>query len=196
MTVAMIMEAVAVLGWKIPPRHTGLIHTNMDQMPTKEAVVARMSGRMPRSERTRSDRTPVGIHLGAGMAAVLVALIVAGMIPASVGAGRLAPVAVALIVTGAYTVDPAAVAFVATVAHLLVIGFLVNRYGVLTWHGAPDMYRLLAIVVSAGAGLLLGAVRRRVRRPPPLVVPAEWIATHAGVAKAIKNVNKEEFPGG
>jgi hypothetical protein len=26
----MIMEAVAVLGWQILPRHTGLIHTNMD----------------------------------------------------------------------------------------------------------------------------------------------------------------------
>jgi hypothetical protein len=30
MTVAMIMEAVAVLGWQILPCHTGLIHTNMD----------------------------------------------------------------------------------------------------------------------------------------------------------------------
>jgi hypothetical protein len=158
--------------------------------------VARMSGRMPRLERTRSDRTPVGIHLGAGMAAVLVAMIVAAMIPTSVGAGRLAPVAVALIVTGAYTVDPAAVAFVATVAYLLVIGFLVNRYGILTWHGAPDMYRLLAIVVSAGAGLLLGAVRRRACRPPPLVVPAKWVATHVGVPNALKSINKEEFPGG
>jgi hypothetical protein len=158
--------------------------------------VARVSGRMPRSERTRSDRTPVGIQLGAGMAAVLVALIVAAMIPASVGVGRLAPVAVALIVTGVYMVDPAAVAFVAIVAYLLVIGFLVNRYGVLTWHGAPDMYRLLAIAVSAGAGQLLGAVRRRVRRPPPLVIPAEWIATQAGVPKAMKSINKEEFPGG
>ena len=160
--------------------------------------MARRSGRAPRSERrTRSDETPVGINIGLGMVAVLAATMLAAMLPASAGGWHLVPVAVAMVGIGAWTVDPVAVTFVTAVANLLVIGFLVNRYGVLTWDGAPDMFRSVAIAVSASAGLLLGAVRRRMRRPPPpLIVPAEWVASHAGAPQASKSINKEEFPRG
>jgi hypothetical protein len=110
------------------------------------------------------------------MVAAVAATMLAAVLPGSAGAWRLVPVAAALFVLGALTVDSAAVAFVATVAYLLVTGFLVNQYGVLTWHGMPDIYRLFVIAVSAGAGLMVGAVRRWRRRPRPLIVPPEWVA--------------------
>jgi hypothetical protein len=145
---------------------------------------------MPRSERrVDSDRTPVGIHIAAGMATVLAAVVAAAMLPApaepdsavfAAGWWRLVPVAAALLVFGAVTVAPAAVAFVATVAYLLVTGFLVDRYGVLTWHGAPDIYRLLVIVISAGAGLAVGAGWRWMRRRRRLLVPPEWGRSDGG----------------
>jgi hypothetical protein len=117
---------------------------------------------------------PFGIRVGAGVVVVLVAVAAGAAVPVSAGAWRVAPVALVLAVFAAATVDPAAVMVVTIVAYLLVIGFLVNRYGVLTWHGAPDMYRLTEIVGGAGAGLALGAVHRWMRRPAPLTVPAEW----------------------
>jgi hypothetical protein len=159
--------------------------------------VARMSGRIPRSEsRIRRDKAPVGIHVGVGMVVVLVALMVAAMLPSSAGGWRLTPVAAALVVIGAGTVDPAAVAVVASLAYLLVIGFLVNRYGVLSWHGTSDIYRSAVIAAAAGAGLVVGVVRRWIRRPRSLVVPPEWVVGIAAESRPLTWMNKEEFPGG
>jgi predicted membrane protein len=110
------------------------------------------------------------------MVAVLGAMMLAAMVPVSAGSWRLVPVAAALFVIGAVTVDSAAVACVAALAYLFVAGFLVNQYGVLTWHGMPDIYRLVVIAISASAGLMVGALRRWSRRPRPLMVPPEWVA--------------------
>jgi hypothetical protein len=159
-------------------------------------VVLKMSGRMPRSERqVESYRTPVGIDLGAGTVMVLVGVVVAAMLPASAGWWRLVPVVVALVVFSALTVYPTAVAFVATVAYLLVLGFLVDRYGVLAWHGVPDIHRLLVIVLSADAGFAFGLGRRWMRRRRPLLVPAEWAAPTTG-AKTLTCMDEEDIPGG
>jgi hypothetical protein len=155
-----------------------------------------MTGQMHRSERrARSDRTPVGINIGLGMVAVVAAMMLAAVLPASSGGWRLVPVAAALVVVGMCTVDAAAVAFVSTVAYLLVIGFLVNRYGVLTWHGTPDMYRLLVIAISGVAGLVVGALWRWTRRPGRLTVPAEWVVEAPRLRTALTRINKEEVPG-
>jgi len=156
--------------------------------------MAKMPGRMPRSERYRSEATPVGINIGLGVAVVLTAVIVAALVPASAGAWRLVPVAVALVVAGGATADPTAMAYVATAAYLLAVGFLVNRYGVLTWDGMGDIYRLVVIMASAGFGLLLGAGWRRSRRPPPLIVPPAWVAQAAAQPRASQGTNKEEAP--
>lgn len=158
--------------------------------------MAKRSGRVPRTERVRLDRTPVGITIGLGVIGVVAAVEVAAMLPASAGLWRLAPPAAALAVLGAGTADPVAVAAVAGLCCLVVNGFLVNRFGVLTWHGTPDMYRLLVVAVSAGAGLLVGAVRQWRRRPRPLIVPPEWTVAVAADSRALSWMNKEEVPGG
>ena len=111
--------------------------------------------------------------------AVLAAVMVAGLLPASAGGWRLLPVAAVLVVLGARTVDPVAVAVVAGLAYLLVVGFLVNHYGVLTWHVMADTYRLMTIFVPAGAGLAIGAVRHRLRRRRRFVFPR--VGRRAGV---------------
>lgn len=152
--------------------------------------------RAPRSERrTSSDDTPVGIHIATGAVAVVAALSVAATMPASAGAVRLTPLAAVVFTAGLLTVDAIAVAALAVLAYLLFIGFLVNQFGVLSWHGSPDAYRLLAIAVPAGAGLLVGAVRRHSRRPPALTVPPAWTAAVVRRPRALTSINKEEFPG-
>ena len=164
--------------------------------------MASSSGHAPRSERRiGSDRTPVGIHIATGAVVVLAAMMLAAMLPTTSGAWRLVPVATALFAIAAFTVDPIAVAAVAVLAYLLVIGFLVNRFGELTWHGTPDAYRLLAIAVPAGIGLLFGVVRRWRRRPQPLIVPPEWGVVNPANLRALPLTNltltnEEEFPGG
>ena len=117
------------------------------------------------------ERMPVDMHVGAGTVAVLAAVTVAATLPASQVAWRLVPVAITLAAVGVYTVDPVAVTVVTILACPLVIGFLVNQHGVLSWHDPFDTYRLLALAVCAGAGLLAGSARRRRRGTGPLIVP-------------------------
>jgi hypothetical protein len=39
-------------------------------------------------------------------------------------------------------------------------GFLVDRFGVLSWHGRPDIHRAAMIVVAGALGQIVGWVRR------------------------------------
>jgi hypothetical protein len=150
---------------------------------------------MPRIERrVEADLTPAGIETGLSAAGVLVATIVAAILPTSLGDWRLMPVAVALLVTGACVRHVRVLALVALVAALVVDGFLVNRLGELSWHGTADAYRLSIAAGSAGLGLLLGALHRRWHRPPPLIVPAGWTVEDGQLAASRKN--KEESPRG
>jgi hypothetical protein len=154
----------------------------------------RRSGRAPLTERRiRSDRTPVGIHIAAGMVVVTAALMVAARLSASWGSARLVPVVVVLLILSAWTVDPVAMATVAALAYLLVIGFLVNQFGVLSWHGRADAYRLVVVGLPVVVGLLAGAVGRR---GPPLRVPAGWAIDIRRDPRALTFIHKEEFPGG
>src|SRR5689334_11464917 len=92
---------------------------------------------------------PVGIQVGLGTLVVLVATIGAAALPAAAGWWRVAPVAIAVLLFSIFPVRAVATAFSALLGYLMVIGFLVNQYGQLSWHGAPDALRLLAI--GAGA---------------------------------------------
>jgi hypothetical protein len=156
-------------------RHRGRVSAR----PEREVIRVGGSKRAPRSERRTRGGTPLGIRLASGLVAVVAALMLAATFPSASGSWRLVPVAVVAFAIGLYTVDPVAVAAVVVLAYLLFIGFLVNQFGVLSWHGNPDVYRLLAIAVPAGIGLLAGAVRRWYRRQPPLTVPPGWTASFA-----------------
>jgi hypothetical protein len=46
---------------------------------------------------------------------------------------------------------------------LVVNGFLVDRFGELSWHGTADVYRAVMLILAGVLGLLIAAVRRRRR---------------------------------
>jgi hypothetical protein len=106
-------------------------------------------------------RVPFGINLGAGCAVVVVAAVIAAALPQPAQVWRVVVMAGAVILVGAVTADALATPLVAVVAFLVLDGFLVNRYGQISWHGMTDMYRLVVVMVSAGAGLAIATARRR-----------------------------------
>src|SRR5262245_14556154 len=102
-----------------------------------------------------------GIGLGA------VAVVVAGLIAAAVPAGdqpwRFGVMVAAVVAFAALSGDVVAVACAAGLAWLVVNGFLVDRFGELSWHGQADLYRALMLTLAGVLGLLIAAVRRRRR---------------------------------
>jgi len=69
----------------------------------------------------------------------------------------------AVVAFAALAGDRRAVACVAGLAWLVVNGFLVDRFGELSWHGTADIYRALMLISAGILGLLIAAVRRRRR---------------------------------
>jgi hypothetical protein len=131
--------------------------------------------RIPRPERVpRGSSTPAGIVLGVGSGVAVASVIVAALVPSSAGDWRLAPVAAALFWLGTWMPGRVVIA-VMVIADLLVDGFLVNRSGILTWDGLPDIYRVLMLTGAATIGLLVGALRPTRRRSPMWYVPLEWL---------------------
>jgi len=108
----------------------------------------------------------VGLQVGAGALAVLAATISGAMLPAAVGGWRLAPVAVAVLAFAMLPVKARAVLSTAALGYLLTLGFLVNRFGELSWHGAPDVGRLALVGGAAGVGSAIGAISKRPGRRP------------------------------
>lgn len=154
------------------------------------------SGRIPRIERRlAADDTPAGFQTAVGAVAVVVAALIAACLPAAAPAWRLVPVVAAVLAMGVVARHLWALVAVGVLAVLVVDGFLVNRFGELTWHGRWDAYRLLVIAAAAGLGRLLGALHRWRRRPPPLTLPAGW-SVIADDRRAATRINKEESPRG
>lgn len=152
------------------------------------------SGRMPRVERRLdADGVPAGIHLAVGAVAVIAAVIVAAWLPARPLGWRLVPVAIVVFATAVTARRLWVPVAVSGLAALVVDGFVVNRLGELSWHGAADVDRLLVVAGSAGVGLLLGTLHRWRRRPPPLTVPADWIV-EPDSHRPVSRMDKEEVP--
>ena len=118
-------------------------------------------GRFVRSD--NDDRTPVGINVAVGAAVVAAATAVATWLAPTDTAWRCVLLAVALGVFAAVTVDPPALVVLLLPAWLIMNGFLVNRLGILSWHGTPDVYRFLLLAVGGSSGLAVGQFNRRVR---------------------------------
>jgi hypothetical protein len=102
----------------------------------------------------------VGIEIGVGAVTIVAAGCVAALVPPSQAGVRLAVVAVALGAFAAVARDGRAVGGTAMLSWLVVDGFLVDRSGELSWHGATDLRRIG--LLAAGAGL--GAGYRGLRR--------------------------------
>lgn len=104
--------------------------------------------------------TPFGMNLALGAALVVVAVMVAAVIPPVAGYLRFGLVAGAVGLFAAVTLDRLALLGVAAIAWLLVNGFLVNRLGELSWHGWSDIWRIMLLAGAGNAGLLVGEVYR------------------------------------
>jgi hypothetical protein len=101
-------------------------------------------------------RRDSGVLVGAGAAVVVVATVVAAAIPPAHSAARFAVVAVAVGAFAALTRNRLAVVFTTALAWLLVNGFLVDRFGELSWHGRADLVRALMLVGAAALGQVAG----------------------------------------
>jgi hypothetical protein len=102
------------------------------------------------------SETPFGIAVGLGVAGMVVAGLVAAMIPIAYPDWRFGVIAAAVGLFAAVSLDQWALAIVAVVAGLIYNGFLEDRYGQLAWHGSGDLWRLLLLIVIAACGLVAG----------------------------------------
>ena len=101
-----------------------------------------------------------GVDVALGAVVVVFAALAAAAIPSGDIGWRLVAVAAAVGLFVAWTDDGLAAAFIVGLAWLVVNGFLVDRYGQLSWHGWVDLLRLLVLVAAAGVGIVLGRSRR------------------------------------
>ncbi len=108
--------------------------------------------------------TPVGINVAAGVVVMVAAALAAALVPQSAPAARLGLMALALAAFASLAVDLTAVVMVGGLGYLIVNGFLVNGLGELSWHGAAEVWRLVALGAAALGGLGGGAMYRAARR--------------------------------
>jgi hypothetical protein len=120
---------------------------------------------------------------------VVVAAMIAAVIPATHAGWRFTLVAAAVGLFAALTLDQLALAGVALLGWLVVNGFLVNRVGELSWHGSSDLYRALLLVISGGFGLAAGEVYRQLA-----ALRARWTA-EVREGTSATDVDEEETHG-
>jgi hypothetical protein len=121
---------------------------------------------VPQTRRLTDDRdgqTPFGIAIGIGAVAVVVAGVIAAMIPVAYPGWRFGVIAVTVAVFAAVSLDQWALAGVAVIGFLISDGFLEDRLGQLSWHGSADLWRLMLLVVVGAGGLAIGEAYRYVR---------------------------------
>lgn len=107
--------------------------------------------------------TPLGIAVGIGAIAIVVAGLVAAMIPVAYPGWRFGVIAFAVWLFAAVSLDQVALAAVAVIGFLINNGFLEDRFGQLGWHGFDDLWRLVLLVMVGAWGLAVGEGYRFVR---------------------------------
>jgi MFS family permease len=107
--------------------------------------------------------TPVGIGVAEGAVVVAASAALAVLIPPADPDWRFAVVALAVGGFAAATAGLRSVAAIVLLAWLVVNGFLVDRFGVLAWHGWPDVVRAVLLIAAGAVGLGIGIARRRLR---------------------------------
>lgn len=99
-----------------------------------------------------AGRTPFGVNLALGAVAMVGVTLLAGVCTTS-PVGRLLLVTAAAGVFAAKVADTRASLLTALIGFLLFDGFLVNRYGELTWDGTATAWNLMVFAVAVGLGL-------------------------------------------
>jgi hypothetical protein len=132
------------------------------------------------------SRTPVGINTGIGAVMIVGAGIVAAVVPPAYPGWRFAVVVVAVGLFAALSVDHLALAPVVLFGWLVVNGFLVDRFGELTWHGSSDLYRLMLLVMAGAFGLAVGEARQHISQ-----LRTRW-RTEAEWQALVAHINEEE----
>jgi hypothetical protein len=125
-------------------------------------VLMRSGGARRAAASPAADRTPAGINLAAGAAAVTAAALVAATLPASQPGWRFALIAVAVAGSAAVTMDQRALAGVVLLGWLVANGFLEDRLGELSWHGSSDIWWMMILVFAAVLGLAAGEAYRQI----------------------------------
>lgn len=110
------------------------------------------------------DVTPLGIKIAAGAVGLIVAALIAASIPNAYPGWRFGVMAAAVALFGAISLDRMALAVIAVIAFAIANGFLEDRFGQLSWHGADDVRRLLLLVIACAWGLVVGETVRQVVR--------------------------------
>lgn len=150
----------------------------------------RTANRHPYAGPLDEDRTPTGINVAVGAAAVVATAVLAAFLPAGHLWWRL-DVMVALVAGfGAVTGDQVALGGVALMVWLVSNGFFENHQGELSWHGSTDLGLAMVLVVAAAVGLAVGQVSR-----PSLIWRRRYTVTDDGSAPAADVEEKESRDG-
>jgi MFS family permease len=121
---------------------------------------------------TPADRggCPTGIAVGIGAVAVVVATVLASLLP---GTGpRLGAVVLAVGLFAATVGNGRAALAVAGLAWSLGNGFLVNQLGTLRWHAHTDTWFVIGLLAAVAVGMTVAQIRRELlaaRRMRPFV---------------------------
>ena len=112
----------------------------------------------------RAAGTPLGINVAAGAGALVTCVFVANtLIPPSL---QLTAVALAVVGFVVLVGDTRAGLATTGLGFLLFNGFLVNRYGELTWGGKSSMWQLAVFALAVGLGLGLRWMYVHRSKPP------------------------------
>ncbi|GIF97640.1 hypothetical protein [Catellatospora citrea] len=111
-----------------------------------------------------TQATPFGINLALGAVVVCVSTILAGAFVTE-EPGRLMLAAAVTGVFAAVVADTRASLLTGLLGFLLFDGFLVNRFGELSWDGVTTLFNLTVFGVAVGVGLGQRWIRQAVARP-------------------------------
>ncbi|WP_433064128.1 hypothetical protein [Dactylosporangium sp. CS-033363] len=119
---------------------------------------------------------PTGITLAGGAAAVVAtAAFTAAVFTPPELVARLVAMAACVAAVGVFGGNLPAALGTAGIAWTVLNGFLVNRLGVLTWHGTADAIRLAVLLGAATAGWLILRTHRVLRHRRDVVRMRVWL---------------------
>jgi hypothetical protein len=129
-----------------------------------------------------APQAPLGISVGIGATAVVVAAFADAVVPRHPVSLRWLPLAVVVACFAIWAADALAAAIVAGLAFVLANGFLVNQQGELSWHGRDDLRHLGVLSLAALLGVAVGRVRAH-RAAQRRYVDLEAWANRAGLSR-------------